>query len=74
MDFKNYYKYYKMLEQLKKDKGSLVFKINGNKKDKKLYNVKVEGGKIPIGKEIIEESNSLREILKIVYEKYNKKL
>ncbi|MGL5869938.1 hypothetical protein [Clostridium chrysemydis] len=72
MDIKSYYKYYKMVEELKKDKGSLVFKVNGEKDTSKLYNVKIEGGKLPKGKEIFLESNSLKDILKRVYEKYNK--
>ncbi len=69
MDIKNYLKYYKMIEDLKKDKTNVTFKLNGS--GDKAYNVKLEGGKILNGETIEETSNNLKELLNRVYKNYN---
>lgn len=69
MDIKNYLKYYKMIEDLKKDKTTVTFKFNTS--SDKAYNVKLEGGKIPNGKTIEETSNNLKELLNKIYKNYN---
>ena len=71
MGIKGYMKYYKLLEELKKDKTTVEFKYNPSVSG--AYNVKIEGGKMPQGEVIEEASNSLQELLGKVYTNYKEK-
>ncbi|WP_438521121.1 hypothetical protein [Clostridium sp.] len=71
MDIKGYMKYYKLLEQLKKDKTTVEFKYNPTTEG--AYNVKIEGGKMPQGEVIEEASNNLHDLLSKIYANYKEK-